>query len=391
MKKYSLVIAFVSLVTLCSAQDSFVPNPYAYGKKLVELLRLNDTIALKQALVPNRTQVYLEVKDDLNNPHIKETDKNACLKDTLNDCYSKFISILEKDVVKTLNEVNTVLLKEDILISTLKYEKIFFEVEKNNHAFFTELDRARVLMSSGNRLFMLKVSNVISVGNNWYGSEYWNFGEVNQQLEYLADSVNDNSIKSLSQTQDPIQQIDGYISLITQTLNTGDTATYTKMAKIKKADFDSLAQKVLAYEHLSEKQRMQFEKLNLSYANKEIKQALNKMHSESLKKLQKFRNVDSTHEYSFYLVGLEYEYILDKDIPVILLEDLDLVYKIGDSYYKLNIDDVAFVNGMWKMGRVKRVTQVDVYFDRISSTNQHNSKKTVILNEEGTLLEVPKE
>lgn len=150
-----------------------------------------------------------------------------------------------------------------------------------------------------------------------------------------------------------------------ETLKRNNQGLYVQTFEVTAADLDWLMKTSLSNPYLTEreKERIQEEIGNSTELKDKLKERLN----ENFEIFNKWIENDSINIDNIEFLNFYYELQLKKNSPFHVIEDGELFIKHGNKFYKINLDDVLFINNEWKYGEVDGIEEVDEHLNYISN------------------------
>lgn len=142
-----------------------------------------------------------------------------------------------------------------------------------------------------------------------------------------------------------------------ETIKQNNRELYLRSFEITGNDIESILQHALANPYLSEreKERMQEETLNKEDIVAKIKVRMDR----NFTLIEDWVQRDTINLAAVEFIDFYFELELKKNAPFYAIDNGDLFIKHGTKFYKLRIDEAAFINGQWKYGEIDGITEVD--------------------------------
>ncbi|MGN6647234.1 MAG: hypothetical protein ACTHJT_11970 [Cytophaga sp.] len=161
----------------------------------------------------------------------------------------------------------------------------------------------------------------------------------------------------------------GFSKLFVETIKKNNKDLYIKTFEMSDADFDWILKTCLANPYLSEEKKTDF-KQEFGDLTK-IHDKMNEQLTENFSAIQKWIQEDTININNIEFVDFYYDLEYDRRAPFYVLDNANLFIKHGTKYYKINMDDVVFVNNQWKFGDIDHIDEVDKYLDYISTYDDY--------------------
>jgi hypothetical protein len=148
-----------------------------------------------------------------------------------------------------------------------------------------------------------------------------------------------------------------FSKLFVETIKKNNQDLYIKTFEMSDADFDWLLKTCLANPYLSEEKKADFQQEFSDVAN--IRNKTNEQLAKNFSIIEQWIKDDTININNIEFVDFYYELEYKRRSPFYILDNADLFIKHGTKYYKINMDDVAFVNNQWKYGEIDGIQEVD--------------------------------
>ncbi len=149
----------------------------------------------------------------------------------------------------------------------------------------------------------------------------------------------------------------GFSKLFVETIKKNNQDLYVKTFEMSDTDFDWLLKTCLANPYLSEEKKADFQQEFSDIAA--IRSKMNTQLIENFTIIQQWIKDDTINISNIEFVDFYYDLEYNRRSPFYILDNADLFVKHGTKYYKINMDDVAFVNNQWKYGEIDGIQEVD--------------------------------
>jgi hypothetical protein len=163
----------------------------------------------------------------------------------------------------------------------------------------------------------------------------------------------------------PPPDTDAFSKLFIETLKKNDKELYKKTFALTEADMTWVVDTWLKNPYVTEKEKEELrEKSNdLSGFWMSQEEGLTK----SFDRIQKWILSDSIEVNAIEFVDFYYHLSIQKEVPFYLLHDCNLFIKHGTKYYKIFFEFNMFVNNQWKIGKIKKIIEVDKDLNLLSN------------------------
>ena len=148
-----------------------------------------------------------------------------------------------------------------------------------------------------------------------------------------------------------------FSKLFVETIKKNNQDLYVKTFEMSDADFDWLMKTCLANPYLSEEKKADFQQEFSDIPG--IRNKMNTQLIENFTIIQQWIKDDTINISNIEFVDFYYDMEYNRRSPFYILDNADLYVKHGTKYYKINMDDVAFVNNQWKYGEIDGIQEVD--------------------------------
>ena len=142
-----------------------------------------------------------------------------------------------------------------------------------------------------------------------------------------------------------------------QTLKQNDREFYIRSFEITGGDLAVLITNALTNPYMSdrERERMQEDMLNKENISERIKGQLDR----NFTIIQEWAARDTINLAAIEFVDFYFELELKRNTPFYVIDNGSLFVKHGAKFYKLSVEDAAFINGQWKYGEIDGIHEVD--------------------------------
>ncbi len=171
-----------------------------------------------------------------------------------------------------------------------------------------------------------------------------------------------SSAVSVTPPPDP----DTFAKLFLETLKKNDKELFVKTFGLTEADINWVVDEWLKNPYLTEKEKEEIREKSKDLSGFWASQ--DESLTKNFDRIQKWILSDSIQVNAIEFVDFYYQLSIQKDVPVYFLHDCNLFIKHGTRYYKIIFEFNILINNQWKIGKIKKIIEVDKNLNLLSNT-----------------------